>query len=283
MRTSEQLYHQVRWDPRFDPARFTLGLLQRGAAPKRIPLPSFVPGGDIPWHRVLFVEADGELVWDRATGVDRIDVTLAGRVREQRLLGAPFFTARTPHAWDPAAGGWRPVQAGPAAHPPASVRLLTWNTLWDRYDAPRIATARRRPMLLADLAVADADVIALQEVEPALLALLLAEPWVRDGYTLGTDPRGTDVADNGLLVLSRLPVREAGMHELRPHKAVTAVTVDTAGGPLVVAATHLTSDHTEDGAARRERELARLAEGLAGIGAGVALLGDFNDGRSGAE
>ncbi|MDK9494815.1 RNA repair domain-containing protein [Streptomyces katrae] len=283
MRTSEQLYHQVRWDPRFDPARFTLGLLQRGAAPKRIPLPSFVPGGDIPWHRVLFVEADGELVWDRATGVDRIDATLAGRVREQRLLGAPFFTARTPHAWDPAAGGWRPVQAGPAAHPPASVRLLTWNTLWDRYDAPRIATARRRPMLLADLAVADADVIALQEVEPALLALLLAEPWVRDGYTLGTDPRGTDVADNGLLVLSRLPVREAGLHALRPHKAVTAVTVDTAGGPLVVAATHLTSDHTEDGAARREWELARLAEGLGGIGAGVALLGDFNDGRSGAE
>ncbi|MFJ3878999.1 poly(A) polymerase [Streptomyces sp. NPDC090077] len=282
MRTSEQLYHQVRWDPRFDPARFTLGLLQRGAAPKRVPLPSFVPGGDIPWHRVLFVEADGELVWDRATGVDRIDSTHAGRVREQRRLGAPFFTARTPHAWDPAAGGWRPVQAGPAAHPPASVRLLTWNTLWDRYDAPRIATARRRPMLLADLAVADADVIALQEVEPALLAMLLAEPWVRDRYALGTDPRGTDVADHGLLLLSRLPVREAGLHALRPHKAVTAVTVDTAGGPLVVAATHLTSDHTENGAGRRTEELARLAEGLGGTDAPVALLGDFNDGRSGA-
>ncbi|MEU8437847.1 poly(A) polymerase [Streptomyces sp. NPDC029216] len=282
MRTSEQLYHQVRWDPRFDPARFTLGLLQRGAAPKRVPLPSFVPGGDIPWHRVLFVEADGELVWDRATGVDRIDSTHAGRVREQRLLGGPFFTARTPHAWDPAGGGaWRPVQAGPAAQAPARVRLLTWNTLWDRYDAPRIATARRRPMLLADLAVADADVIALQEVEPALLALLLAEPWVRAGYTLGTDPDGSDVADSGLLLLSRLPVREAGLHALGRHKAVTAVTVDTAGGPLVVAATHLTSDHTESGAGRRSVELARLAEGLGGVGAGLALLGDFNDGRSG--
>ncbi|MCX5380001.1 poly(A) polymerase [Streptomyces sp. NBC_00091] len=283
MRTSEQLYHQVRWDPRFDPARFTLGLLQRGAAPKRVPLPSFVPGGDIPWHRVLFVEADGELVWDRATGVDRIDSTEAGRVRDRRLLPAPFFTARTPHAWDPAEGSWRPVEAGTAAHPPASVRLLTWNTLWDRYDAPRIATARRRPMLLADLAVADADVIALQEVEPALLAMLLAAPWVRAGYTLGTDPQGSDVADSGLLLLSRLPVREAGLHRLRPHKAVTAVTVDTAGGPLVVAATHLTSDHTENGAGRREAELARLAEGLGGLDAGLALLGDFNDGRSGAE
>ncbi|MFD7839170.1 poly(A) polymerase [Streptomyces sp. NPDC059761] len=294
MRTSEELYHQVRWDPRFDPARFVFGLHQRGAPPKRVPLPSFVPGGDIPWHRVLFVEADGELVWDRASGVDRIDSTEAGRSRQPRLLRAPFFTARTPYAWDPAGGGaWRPAEtpAGSGSGPvtpdpgpgPQRLRLLTWNTLWDRYDAPRIDTALRRPMLLADLAAADADVIALQEVEPALLDLLLAQPWVRAAYTVGTDPRGKDVAASGLLVLSRLPVREAGLHLLGPHKAVAAVTVDTAGGPLVVASVHLTSDHTENGAGRRSTELARIAEGLSGVEADVALLGDFNDGRSGPE
>ncbi|AKL64961.1 poly(A) polymerase [Streptomyces sp. Mg1] len=284
MRTSEELYHQVRWDPRFDPARFVFGLLQRGAAPKRVPLPSFVPGGDIPWHRVLFAEADGELVWDRATGLDLVDTTRAGRVRAARLLRSPFFTARTPHAWDPAGGGaWRPSEPGPAARPPARIRVLTWNTLWDRYDAPRISTARRRPLLLAELARADADVIALQEVEPALLDLLLAEPWVRAGYTLGTDPGGRDVADSGLLLLSRLPVREAGLHVLRRHKAVAAVTVDGAAGPLVVAATHLTSDHTEGGAARRDAELAAIAEGFGGIEADLALVGDFNDGRGGGE
>ncbi|MEU9143367.1 poly(A) polymerase [Streptomyces sp. NPDC048349] len=296
MRTSEELYHQVRWDPRFDPARFVLGLLQRGAAPKRVPLPSFVPGGDIPWHRVLFVEADGERVWDRATGVDRIDATTAGRVRDPRLLRAPFFTARTPHAWDPADGGaWRPAPtpgpgpgpgsggAGAEAEAPAAVRLLTWNTLWDRYDGPRIATARRRPLLLADLASADADVIALQEAEPELLRILLAADWVRAGYTLGTDPGGRDVTECGLLVLSRLPVREAGLHALGPHKAVTAVTVDTAAGPLVIAATHLTSDHTDNGEVHRRSELARLAEGLSAVEAAVALLGDFNDGGSGAD
>ncbi|MFI5641739.1 RNA repair domain-containing protein [Streptomyces goshikiensis] len=284
MRTSEELYHQVRWDPRFDPARFVFGLLQRGAAPKRVPLPSFVPGGDIPWHRVLFAEADGELVWDRATGLDLVDTTRAGRVRAARLLRSPFFTARTPYAWDPAGGGaWRPSEPGPAARPPARIRVLTWNTLWDRYDAPRISTARRRPLLLAELARADADVIALQEVEPALLDLLLAAPWVRAGYALGTDPGGRDVADSGLLLLSRLPVREAGLHVLRRHKAVAAVTVDGAAGPLVVAATHLTSDHTEGGAARRDAELAAIAEGFGAVEADLALVGDFNDGRGGAE
>ncbi|AYV26139.1 Endonuclease/Exonuclease/phosphatase family protein [Streptomyces sp. ADI95-16] len=284
MRTSEELYHQVRWDPRFDPSRFVFGLLQRGAAPKRVPLPSFVPGGDIPWHRVLFAEADGELVWDRATGLDLVDTTRAGRVRAARLLRSPFFTARTPYAWDPAGGGaWRPSEPGPAARPPARIRVLTWNTLWDRYDAPRISTARRRPLLLAELARADADVIALQEVEPALLDLLLAAPWVRAGYTLGTDPGGRDVADSGLLLLSRLPVREAGLHVLRRHKGVAAVTVDGAAGPLVVAATHLTSDHTEGGAGRRDAELAAIAEGFGGVEADLALVGDFNDGRGGAE
>ncbi|MFG1966822.1 poly(A) polymerase [Nonomuraea sp. NPDC049028] len=279
MRTSEEIYHWVRWDRRFDPSRFVLGVGQRDAAPKRIPLPTFVPGGDVPWHRVLFVEADGELIWDRATGLDRIDTCDAGRVRAPRRLRAPVFSARTPHTWDSAAG-WRPGSGQEAARAStgAAVRVLTWNTLWDRYDSDRIDTARRRPLLLAALEAADADVIALQEVEPALLSLLLAAPWVRARYTVGTDPGGEDVADSGLLLLSRLPVREAAWHRLGPHKAVAALATETAAGPLVVATTHLTSDHTADGAARRRAELARIAEGLAGVEGDLVLMGDFNDG-----
>ncbi|MFC4009883.1 RNA repair domain-containing protein [Nonomuraea purpurea] len=275
MRTSEEIYHRIRWDPRFDPSRFVLGVGQRDAAPKRIPLPAFAPGGDVPWHRVLFVEADGVLVWDRATRLDLVDTCDAGRARDPRLLRAPFFTARTPHAWD-AAGGWRPGSR-PATPSADVLRFLTWNTLWNRYDSELIDTARRRPLLLAALEEADADVIALQEVEPALLEMLLTAAWVRARYTVGTDPGGADVDDSGLLLLSRLPVREAAWHELGPHKAVAAIAIDTAGGPLVAAVTHLTSDHTGDGAARRA-ELDRIAEGLAGVEGDLVLLGDFNDG-----
>ncbi|MEU7821599.1 poly(A) polymerase [Catellatospora sp. NPDC049133] len=273
MRTSEQIYHRVRWDPRFDPERFVFGVRQRDAAPKRVPLPAFKPGGDIPWHRVLFIEADGELVWDRATGVDRVDTSGAGLVRHHGLLPAPFFTPSTPHSWQPG-HGWR---ATPAAVPaaPGRLRLLTWNTLWDRYDADRIDTARRRPLLLAALQAADADVIALQEVEPELLALLRDAPWVRAAYTLNAAP--DTAAHGGLVLLSRLPVREAGSHRLAPHKAAVAIVVDTAAGPLAIAATHLSSDHSTDGAGRRQDELTRLAEGLADIAANLVLLGDFND------
>ncbi|WP_055539911.1 poly(A) polymerase, partial [Streptomyces neyagawaensis] len=286
MRTSEEIYHRVRWDARFDPARFVLGVMQRGADPKRVPLPAFVPGGEIPWHRVLFFEADGEVVWDRTTGVDRIDATDAGRVREARRLRAPFFTPRTPYVWDAADEGWIPAPpvatTAPAdrasGQPAGTVRVLTWNTLWDRYDADRIDSARRRPALVRALRDADADVIALQEVEAELLAMLLREPWLRAGWTLGTDPGDRDVDECGLLLLSRLPVREAAHHALGPHKGVTAVVVETAAGPLAVAATHLSSDHSVDGAGRRTAELARIAEGLAGVDAELVLLGDFNDG-----
>ncbi|WP_411574325.1 poly(A) polymerase [Streptomyces fradiae] len=302
MRTSDEIYHRVRWDSRFDPARFVMGVMQRGAEPKRVPLAAFVPGGDIPWHRVLFFEADGEVVWDRATGVDRVGASGAGRVREARLLRSPFFTARQPHVWDAGAGRWVAgggaaggsggggggFEAGAAgggggseagASGGGGLRVLTWNTLWDRYDSDLIDTARRRPLLLEALRDADADVIALQEAEPALLRLLLAAPWVRERYVLGTDPAGPDVGECGLLLLSRLPVREAAIHVLGPHKAVTAMVVDTgAERPLTVAATHLSSDHSQDGAGRRDAELARLAEGFAAVTGDLVLVGDFNDG-----
>ncbi|MGQ7751425.1 poly(A) polymerase [Streptomyces sp. WC2508] len=279
MRTSEEIYHRVRWDARFDPARFVLGVAQRGTVPKRVPLPRFTPGGDIPWHRVLFFEADGEVVWDRSSGVDRIDATDAGRIRAPRRLPSPYFISRTPHAFSAPEAAWTPVpEEAPEPAPVAPLTVLTWNTLWDRYDSDRIDTARRRPLLLDALRAADADVIALQEAEPALLAMLLAAPWVREDYTFWADPAGRDVADCGLLLLSRVPVREAGLHALGPHKAVAAVVVDGPDGPVTVAATHLSSDHSADGAARRDAELTDLATGLAAVEGDVTLLGDFNDG-----
>lgn len=282
MRTSEELYHRIRWDPRFDPARFVLGINARGAAPERMPLPMFVPGGDIPWHRIVFVEADGEVVWDRTTGLDRIDSSQAGRTRSRPRLRIPSATARAPFGWRPGEG-WRPadVAFGAPATPAARLRVLTWNTLWDRYDADKIDTARRRPLLLEALEDADADVIALQEVEAGLLDLILRAPWIRAGYTLSTDPAGEDVDTSGLLLLSRLPVREAARFALGPHKAVAAITADTAAGPIVLACTHLTSDHSKNGPERRQAELTRIAEILAGVDGDVILLGDFNDGGSG--
>ncbi|MEU9603034.1 RNA repair domain-containing protein [Streptomyces sp. NPDC048057] len=261
MRTSEEIYHRVRWDARFDPARFVIGVAQRSADPKRMPFTSFVPGGDVPWHRVLFIEADDEVVWDRASGTDRIDATDAGRVREPRRLRPPFFEPR-------------PVPDS-QGHTRSDLRVLTWNTLWDRYDPHLLDTARRRPLLLDALRAADADVIALQEVQSPLYDLLRDADWPGAGYTLAPGRREAD--EYGLLLLSRLPVREAGLHVLGPHKAVAAIVVETGDGPLTVAVTHLTSDHSPEGPALRASQLASLAEGFATVEGDLILMGDFND------
>jgi endonuclease/exonuclease/phosphatase family metal-dependent hydrolase/2'-5' RNA ligase/uncharacterized protein (UPF0248 family) len=281
MRTSQEIYHRVRWDARFDASRFVLGVEQRGREPKRVPLPSFDPQGEIPWHRVLFFEADGQLVWDRASGLDALDASGAGLARRARMLAAPFFEPRTPHAF--VDGRWQPgTHPVPVVAAGLELRILTWNTLWDRYDKDLIHTARRRPMLLEALRTGDVDVIALQEAEPALVKMLLAEPWVRAGWTVGGDPRSSDVSDSGVIVLSRLPIVEAGWHALARYKAVAAVVVETTGGPVVVANTHLSSDHSTDGAGLRRAQLSRLADGLpeqagAGKSVPIVLVGDFND------
>src|SRR3954453_8638206 len=135
MRTSQEIYHRVRWDARFDASRFVLGVEQRGREPKRVPLPSFDPRGEIPWHRVVFFEADGELVWDRASGLDALDASGAGLARRGRGLGGPFFEARTPHVF--VEGRWRPVSNAVVSGrgSVSQVKVLTWNTLWDRYDS----------------------------------------------------------------------------------------------------------------------------------------------------
>ncbi|WP_031073323.1 RNA repair domain-containing protein [Streptomyces sp. NRRL WC-3742] len=282
MRPIEQICQRIRWDARFDPARFTLGVRQRDDRVKRVPLEAFTAAGDVPWHRVRFVEADGVPVWDRDTGLDVLDRTEAGRRTDPSLLPTPFFSATVPHGWR-AGSGWRPVASTGGASPAQRLRVVTWNTLWDRYDAELIATGRRRPLLIAALEAADAEVIALQEVEPALAAALSAAPWVRERYTLHLDPLAPDLDRYGLLLLSRLPVLAAGQHALGPYKAVAAVTVQAGSAPLTVAAVHLSSDHSPDGAARRQDELARLAEGFAGVECELVLLGDFNDGRSGPQ
>ena len=277
MRTAEQIYSRIRWDPGLDEARFRIGYEARLSAPAEVDYVDFVPGGDVPWHRILYFIADGEVVWDRPGRIDRLGESAAGRVAAPRLLREPLFTARAPHAF--VDGRWSAAAAAsPTYSPgvPSALRVLTWNVLFDRYDADRIDTARRRPLLLRELERADADVIALQEVEPPFLKMLLAEEWVRERYVASDAPSGRTVEPYGVILLSRVPVLELAWHELDPHKRIVAMVVALADRPLVIATVHLTSDHARSGAEKRVKQLAVLREALACDASAVAL-GDFND------
>lgn len=81
LRTSEEVYHQIRWDPRLDPAAFVIGHETRGARIEEIPFPLFVPGGEIPWHRIRYYRQGAAIVWDRR---ERLDALPRSRPRAAR-------------------------------------------------------------------------------------------------------------------------------------------------------------------------------------------------------
>ena len=72
--TSREAYHRVVWDPRLDATAFVIGYTDRltpgGVGEK--PLSEWQDGGEIPWHRVVFLSCAGEVVWSRSPGEDRL-------------------------------------------------------------------------------------------------------------------------------------------------------------------------------------------------------------------
>jgi endonuclease/exonuclease/phosphatase family metal-dependent hydrolase len=169
----------------------------------------------------------------------------------------------TPHAF--VAGGWEPV-VGAVPDAVDGLRVLTWNVWFgghmfdERADALLAELERRRP-----------DVIALQEVTPALLALIARAPWVRAGYQL-SDEEGWSLRRYGVLLLSRRPLCHLSLRDL-PSRMDRALLVAELACGLTVATVHLES--TAGCAAERAIQLGIIQPVLAGHG-DVVLVGDMN-------
>ncbi|KAL4831899.1 hypothetical protein H8958_017212 [Nasalis larvatus] len=80
LRTAADVIQRIRWDPRLDPADFSVGYVDRflgvreepfGAFCWDEPLAALGPGVlAVPQHRVRFFRFRGRLVWDRASRTD---------------------------------------------------------------------------------------------------------------------------------------------------------------------------------------------------------------------
>lgn len=161
-------------------------------------------------------------------------------------------------------GQWQPVAGAPATEP-ADVRVLTWNVWFGDHMAEE-----RRAALLRELDRRRPDVIALQEVTPALLEELTAEPWVRSRYQL-SDVELWQRYD--VVMLARVPVRCVTSLELPSAMGRRVLGFELACG-LVVATVHLESmkEHAE----ARATQLQRIQPFLADLGPDTALVGDMN-------
>ncbi|MBK9366723.1 MAG: endonuclease/exonuclease/phosphatase family protein [Deltaproteobacteria bacterium] len=188
------------------------------------------------------------------------------------------WTEGPAYAWT--GDGWgASASLAPGAARAGRLRVLTFNMLFDLYDAPRVRLGERLPAISAMLQAADADLIALQEVTPAVVEALGAWPWVRAGYRMSEGPEALGVRPYGQLWLSRLPVERVARLTLPRSKAATAVRVNVGGVPLQAISVHLSSDLHADGPRIRQEQLRVLLRSVREPFGGVSILaGDFNFG-----
>ena len=170
-----------------------------------MPFSAFVPGGEIPWHRV-----PGPGRRRRSSG-DRHARHLIARGHRGRTRTSSGSSRRTfecdPASWDDLAS--RQYARGRLRWTrPAPLRRHVEHPL-DRYDADRIFH-RAMVRLLDALASLDADLIALQEVEPVFVDAFSARITGTRGLLVMRRSRG-----EGTSTLTDSSFR-AGRSELRP-------------------------------------------------------------------
>lgn len=293
-KTSREIYDQIRWDPRFQPAEVWIAYETRDAGDSEIPFEAFDPNGDIPWHRVQFFRTEAEVIWDRRSRVDRSLEIAARGPRRAVPTAAPKEAPRPPKererlpavtrqafAFDVVAGAWLPVEEAPSAPTLHEVSFLTYNLLGDARDAEASERATRIPVLRELIASAGADVVGVQELSQAVWRGLL-EGVAPLGYYAARPPEDPTLDPQGVGLLSRLPIARVVEHPYSRHKRALLAELRTQGGPLVAVVVHFTSDLQPEASATRAAQWKWLQEEVLAAdpavlaGARVVLLGDFN-------
>ncbi|ADO68259.1 poly(A) polymerase [Stigmatella aurantiaca] len=290
---SREVYHRIRWDPRFDAREFVIGYDAHAGEMEEVPFAAFVPDGEIPWHRVWYFRRGTHKVWDRKSRTDLLDALASGPAEPAPASSvspdeaAPVFSPLPSYHYDSREGAWCEHVPSSAASPgalppPEELTVATFNVLFDLHEAELLDTPRRIPAALSLLRSADADIIALQEVTEPFLRALLETPWIREHYFLSEGPGAATVTPYGQLLLSRFPFASLSQCVFSRDKRVIAGEIRLKGGTLWVATLHLTSHRAHASSSSRAAQLRAIvgwanALGTQGLHSpDVVLAGDFN-------
>ncbi|WPB79650.1 poly(A) polymerase [Archangium violaceum] len=296
--TSREVYHRIRWDPRFDAREFVIGYDAHGETMEEMPFGAFAPDGEIPWHRVWYFKRGHEMVWDRRERIDRLS-SLTFKTSEEVVPApppppaptseaAPRFTPLPLYRYDARANAWIEVEESVSTEvqpAPTDLTFATFNVLFDLYDPELLATHRRTAATISLLRSVDADVIALQEVTAPFLRALLEKQWVREHYFVSDGPDASTVEPYGQVLLSRYPFASLSQCVFSRDKRIIAGELALPGGSLWVASPHLTSNRDPVRAKARTVQVQALIEWAHSLGESpdIALVGDFNFGDDAPE
>ena len=296
LRPVQDVVGRIRFDSALDPRRFTIGYEERFAGVREAPLADFIGEGEIPWHRIWFIKAGPLIVWDRRERIDLVfgsgNSPAADLAAIQAACIPPASEAPAPAAprrghaefaaipclrFDPGTNAWRPVDGPHADLALESLAVLTYNVLYDLYEAEHIYSPERRVACRALVQANDADIVALQEVTPEFWTELLAEPWVRERYHVSAGPDALGLRPYGQALLSRWPLA-LELHNFSAQKKLLLGQLHLAGRPLTIAAVHLTSNQKDGASDKRAEQLAVLAARLAQRPGDALVVGDLNFG-----
>jgi endonuclease/exonuclease/phosphatase family metal-dependent hydrolase len=178
---------------------------------------------------------------------------------------------------------------------PSTLRVVTWNVQFSRHSGERTplgkpgidwCTSTRYVALSHELSETDADVIAMQETEPAWQEFLSKQPWVRSNYRFSCGPSGEAINPWGVLLLIHKRVRvmsvaNANVPGYTGHvNIMPTITVEIAQGvPLTVSACHLLAPYNTANLSNRVTQLEALIKRVSAkvVGLESLVLGDFND------
>jgi hypothetical protein len=128
--------------------------------------------------------------------------------------------------------------------------VTAYNVLFDKFDAEKIHSSLRFPLVSRVLEESHADVLLLSEVTGTFLRRLLGQEWVQRQYYASDSLNGVTVKEYGQLILSKRPFSTQVAYFSRMKMCVVGSCRDTAQH-LQLAAVHLPSNyfdkHSKDG------------------------------------
>lgn len=176
---------------------------------------------------------------------------------------------------------WAPRPSA-ASRQPGPLRVISLNVL---HGFPRFQYLDERlDLIAAEIRRLDADVVCLQEVPwrwGSGARKLAEQAGLYFLYVRANGNRWTLLFEEGEAILSRYPLRDAAVVELRPqagffqHRVALLATAATPWGDLRLVSTHLT--HDNPAANRAQAQMLADLLGPAGSAPGPTLVvGDFN-------
>jgi poly(A) polymerase len=287
MATIAEVYNRIIWDTRLNRNLFIAGFHERIAdGIREKPLAQWDDNSDIPWHRVRYIRCGETIVWDRDDRIDLISTdnlpAIAWKLdphgSSQEDLAALIdnnraeFKPRSIYRY--VDNDWKIYGEASGSIALDTLTIASYNILSDLHEVDKIATDRRLPAILHELHQTQADIIALQEVTPTSIAVILATDWVKD-YYITEAASANNIKPYGNLIMSRFPF-ELVEHQFSGHKRVLVGKWQINDRSIHLANVHLTSDRGENALEKRRRQLATVLGYLQQQFGDCFIVGDFN-------